>query len=161
MNRFILTSLILGGIFGGAAALVACSPATTHAPAGASSVYEVTDAVITRVAGAKGPAKATASIRLTGIDAALVSASSPQAEAIEIHTMEMDGNMMKMRMVESLPVTEDTPLILGPHGAHLMLFGLDETLKTGDSVDLLLTFRNADGEEDTLAVEARMQVVGE
>lgn len=145
----------------GALSLVACGGKTSHAPAKASSVYEVKDAVITRIAGAKGPAKGTASITLEGLDSALVSASSPQAEAIEIHTMEMDGNMMKMRKVDSLPVTESAPLILGPKGEHLMVYGLDEALKTGDTVDLLLTFRNADGLEDTLAVEARMQVVGE
>ena len=161
MNRFILTSLILGGIFGGAAALVACSPRAAHAPAGATSVYEVSEAEITKIPGANGPAKAGVTIQVSGLDAELVSVSSAQAKAIEIHTMEMDGSMMKMRLVESLPVTEQTPLRLGGHGAHLMVFGLSESLKPGDPVDLLLTLRNAEGREETLAVEARVQVIGE
>ena len=55
----------------------------------------------------------------------LVAATSPEADAIELHVTEMTDGVMRMRQAEGgLVVPADGPLMLAPGGAHLMVFGL-------------------------------------
>lgn len=73
---------------------------------------------------------------------ALVSVSSPKAERIELHSMTMDGGVMRMRAETSLAVPANGSLTLAPGGNHLMLFGFDPAVKTGDRLPLTLTFKS-------------------
>jgi len=74
----------------------------------------------------------------------LISAESPAAKSVQIHTMSMDGNVMKMREVASLPLPPSSTVSMKPgDGYHIMLIGLKQALKPGDQVPLALTFEKA------------------
>jgi len=73
---------------------------------------------------------------------ALVAASSPKAERVELHSMVMDNGVMRMRAESSLAVPANGSLTLAPGGNHLMLFGLDPAVKAGDRVPVTLTFKS-------------------
>ena len=83
-------------------------------------------------------------------DTALVNADSPEAGSVEIHSMTMDNGVMKMRKLDSLPLTANKPTVLEPSGYHLMLIGLKKPLKTGEEVKINLHFKNAAGKEDAI-----------
>lgn len=86
-------------------------------------------------------------------DDALLSASSPAASRVEIHTMSMEGDVMKMRALEVLDIKAGQTLAMKPgSGAHLMLMGLKKPLAAGDKVPMTLTFRNAGKVEVTAEV---------
>ena len=86
---------------------------------------------------------------------AVVSASSPAAKVVELHTHIMDGGMMKMRQVDKIEIPAKGATELKPGGLHIMLIGLNEQLKPGMKISLTLKF--ADGSETT--VEAPVQEV--
>ncbi len=77
-------------------------------------------------------------------DDALISASSPAASIVEIHTMRMEGDVMKMRALEQLPVPAGRTVEMKPgQGAHLMLIDLGKPLVAGDKFPVTLEFRKA------------------
>lgn len=87
----------------------------------------------------------------------LVGARSSASKRVELHTMSMDGGMMKMREVPNidLPAGGKVSLAPGnPQGYHLMLMGLNDTLKEGSSIKVTLIFKNAGEKEVTAKVSA-------
>jgi copper(I)-binding protein len=82
------------------------------------------------------------SVHNQGTATALISASTPAAEVAEIHVMTTDGNIMRMRKIDRLPIPENGSATLQPGGNHLMLIGLRRDLAPGDSLALTLTFAN-------------------
>ena len=84
----------------------------------------------------------------------LVSASSPAAKSVQIHTMSMEGNVMKMREVGSIELQPGSKVEMKPGGGyHLMLIGLQRSLKAGDTFPLTLTFEKAGKTEVSVKVE--------
>ena len=83
----------------------------------------------------------------------LLSLSSPVAKKAELHTMSMEGMVMKMRPLASLDIPAGQPVTLKPGGDHIMLIGLNGPLREGQSFPLTLTFENAGAREVTVAVE--------
>lgn len=103
--------------------------------------------------------------RLTAREATrLTGGSSPLAAVVEIHEMKMDGNVMRMRALESgLALPAGRAVDLKPGGYHVMLMGLKQALPQGSTVPLTLTFTDAQGRagEVTLQVPVRsMQASG-
>jgi len=86
-------------------------------------------------------------------DDTLVSASTPVAGSVQIHTMSMDGNVMRMREVASLDIPPGKEVALNPGGYHLMLVGLKKPLVEGTRVPLTLRFAHA----GAIDVEAAVQ----
>lgn len=86
-------------------------------------------------------------------DASLVAVSSPVANVVELHTMSMDGGVMKMRQVESIALPAGGAVDLKPGGYHLMLMDVGP-LKDGESVSLKLTFADKAGKRTTQDVSA-------
>ena len=84
--------------------------------------------------------KATgAFMRLTApVDSRVVEARSPAAGTVEIHEMKMDNGVMRMRAVPALPLPANKAVDLVPGGYHVMLMGLKQPLKAGDSVPITL-----------------------
>lgn len=86
----------------------------------------------------------------------LVGASSPVAKKVELHTMAMDGNVMKMREVPSIELKPGTRLEMKPgQGFHVMLMGLQQPLKAGDKFPLTLVFEKAGKTEVSVVVQDR------
>lgn len=90
-------------------------------------------------------------------DARLIAVSSTAAASSEIHTMSMDGGVMKMRQIEDLPLPAKQAVKLGPGGEHLMLMGLKKPLKEGDTVALTLTVQFADKSTEKVKVTAKIK----
>ena len=73
---------------------------------------------------------------LTGI-------SSDVAEAIEVHESIMDGDVMQMHQLESVPLPADAEIAFEPGGLHVMLVGIKNDLEIGDQVEITLHFKNS------------------
>lgn len=82
-------------------------------------------------------------------DARLIAVRSSVAGAVEIHHMEMNGQMMTMRAVSGIDLMAGKPFDLGASGYHIMLLDLKQQLKEGASVPLSLIVRNRDGKLET------------
>ena len=83
----------------------------------------------------------------------LLSASSPAAKKAELHTMEMAGMVMKMRPLAGLDIPAGQPVALKPGGEHIMLIGLQQPLREGQSFTLTLNFEKAGARTVSVAVE--------
>ena len=71
----------------------------------------------------------------------LLGASTPAAESVEIHRSSMDGNVMKMRAIDSLDLPAGQAVKLRHGGTlHVMLIDIKEPLKVGDRFPLVLRF---------------------
>ena len=91
----------------------------------------------------------------------LVSATSPMASSVEIHQMAMDGNVMTMRALpDGLALPAGKPVALKPGGYHIMLMGLKQALKAGDSVPVTLVIESADKKRETLEIKAPVRALG-
>lgn len=82
----------------------------------------------------------------------LLGASSPLAQRVEMHVTRREGEVMKMRQVESFEIPAGERVELRPGGGHLMLVDLTRPLKKGERVPLVLRF------ERTGEVELEMEV---
>jgi copper(I)-binding protein len=102
------------------------------------------------VAGAYMDIAATAS-------AALVAVESPVAGKAELHTMTMDGGVMKMRALGRLDLPANKTVNLKPGGYHVMLIDIKRELKAGERVPLTLTLQDQKGGKSTLQVDAEVR----
>jgi len=84
-------------------------------------------------------------------DLELVRVESAAFETIEIHEMVPVDGMMRMREVGDLVIPARGQIALEPGGKHLMLRGPHSHLKTGDTIDMTLTFES--GRQQTVAVQ--------
>lgn len=74
----------------------------------------------------------------------LIAASSPVAERIEIHeSMIMGGKAMMHPRPGGLAIPANGAASLKPGGWHLMLMGLRQPLKVGETFPVSLTFKKA------------------
>lgn len=74
-------------------------------------------------------------------DVTLVRVESDVSNSIEIHSMTMQNGVMKMRMLDNLPLVAGKPYKLEPGGFHFMLFDLKKALTAGESVNFVLYFK--------------------
>lgn len=103
--------------------------------------------------------KATgAFMEITSSDAAsLLSASSPVAGVVEIHTMKMENNMMTMRAIPKLDLPAGKGVKLAPGGNHIMLMDLKQQMKKGDIVPITLKVEGTDKKVQTLEIKAEVR----
>ncbi|MFK7793677.1 MAG: copper chaperone PCu(A)C [Devosiaceae bacterium] len=86
----------------------------------------------------------------------LVSASSPIAERVELHTMSMENDVMRMREVEGgIELPGEAQVDLEPGGLHVMFIGITQPFAEGDEVSVTLTFEGGEEREITFPVRAR------
>ncbi|GAA3710860.1 copper chaperone PCu(A)C [Oceanisphaera sediminis] len=84
----------------------------------------------------------------------LLSAESPVANKVEIHTHIKEGDLMKMRQLDELVIPAGGEQILAPGGHHLMLMGLKQVPAVGERFPLTLHFKQAGDVEVEVAVDA-------
>jgi periplasmic copper chaperone A len=70
----------------------------------------------------------------------LLSVKSNVAKGVELHRVDMDGNIMRMREVDAIDVPAGQTVQLKPGGLHIMFVGLTQTLKNGATIPLTLRF---------------------
>jgi copper(I)-binding protein len=93
------------------------------------------------------------SIENTGQSAdRLLSVKTPAAQSATLHTMTMDGNIMRMREADAIAIEPGATVAMKPGtGYHIMLAGLKSPLKVGDRIPLTLTFEKT-GKVDVIVV---------
>lgn len=83
----------------------------------------------------------------------LTGATFERAKSVEIHTMTNDDGVMKMRQLpDGIELPGGGTVELKPGGQHLMMMGLSEGLKAGESVNGKLTFEKAGSVDVTFTV---------
>jgi copper(I)-binding protein len=83
----------------------------------------------------------------------LVSVSADVARSVELHSMSMDGNVMRMRQVDGVELPAGKTVELKPGGLHVMLIGLKAPLKKGEKFPVRLKFEKAGEVTVTVNVE--------
>lgn len=84
----------------------------------------------------------------------LVAAKTDVAARAELHTVVGDMQSgMKMQQVPNIPLPASSSVDLKPGSLHVMLFGLNKDLKTGDTFPL--TLRYEQGGEATVQVQVK------
>lgn len=89
--------------------------------------------------------------------AVVVGAASPVADVVEVHQMKLAVGVMKMSAVRQLEVPAGGSVSLAPGGYHVMLMGLKQQLKPGDTVPLTLKLKGKDGKPQTVDVKAEVR----
>ena len=89
----------------------------------------------------------------TGRPDTLTGVTTPIAAEAALHQSVDDHGVAKMRPVASLPIESGKPVMLAPGGYHIMLMGLKQTLKQGDSFPVTLQFEKAGQVTATATVE--------
>ena len=87
-------------------------------------------------------------------DSTLLSVQSPAANDTQIHQSTMKGDVMSMLPVDEVSLPAGEPVVFDANGYHVMLMGLVKQVKEGDAVPLTLKIKKAQGEEETLEVNA-------
>jgi hypothetical protein len=108
------------------------------------AIVAVQDAYIkTPVKGAKAAAGLMKIYNNAAEDNALVAVETDAAEVVELHVMEMDGDIMKMKKVESFNIPAQSHLELSMEtGNHLMFINPVSQWNVGDAVNVTMTFEN-------------------
>jgi hypothetical protein len=139
----------------------ACAVATafliaSHAPALATDAVSVSKPWVRATVAGQSVAGAYMDI-MAKTPVALVGVASPVAARAELHTMTMDGGVMKMRALDKLDLPAGKTVILKPGGYHVMLIDVRRELKAGERVPLTLTVQDAHGARSTLRVDAEVR----
>lgn len=137
------------------AALWLCGPAAFGQEVRAGSL-----AVLHSYARPTAPSQPTGagylSVVNTGADDRLVSASAPVAQSVQLHSMRMEGDVMRMREVAAIELPAGQTVELKPGGWHLMFIGLKTSLAAGQSFPVKLKFEKA----GTVTVEMKVEAPG-
>ncbi len=83
----------------------------------------------------------------------VVDVSSPVVDRIEIHRIQHQDGIVRMRQVNSIDVAAKQKVCLKPDGLHLMLIGLDEVVYTELKIPVEIKF--ASGEVIKTVLEQR------
>ena len=74
----------------------------------------------------------------------LVGGQTDVAKVVEIHETVMEGEVMKMQMLQNgLEIPAKGEVLLKPGGYHVMLIGMTRDLKVGDTFSLDLEFEKS------------------
>lgn len=87
-------------------------------------------------------------------DVRLTGARSPVASAVEVHEMKIDNGIMRMRPAGELSIKAGQSIELKSGGYHLMMLGLKQQIKAGETVALTLELKAPDGSVSEVAVKA-------
>ena len=75
---------------------------------------------------------------------ALLSASSPAADMVQVHEVSTDASgMTGMHPIDRLDIPAGSSVTLKPGGYHLMVMGVKRELTVGGSIELALVFEHA------------------
>lgn len=87
-------------------------------------------------------------VRLLAID-------SDRFARLEMHSMRAEGGVLKMRNERTVEVPARGELRFEPGGYHLMLFGAEPPIRTGEKIELLLQSDSGDEVEITFQVRSQ------
>lgn len=97
-----------------------------------------------RAAPAAAPAAACYATLKASADDRLVAVESRAGARSEIHTMSLDGGIMRMRKLpDGLALPTGKAVVLKPGAEHLMIIGPKQPFTAGSTVELTLKFAKA------------------
>lgn len=82
-------------------------------------------------------------INIRGRDDRLLGVSSPIARRAELHISTVEDGLMKMQHLDAVEVQRGEPTVFAPAGRHVMLLGLTQPLREGDTFPLTLRFEQS------------------
>ncbi len=88
----------------------------------------------------------------------IVKAVSDASAVVELHDVIMDGDVMKMRQIDSITIPANGSTTLKPGSLHIMLLDVKEPMLEGSKIDVELTFAN--GEIQALTVPVKKVMAG-
>lgn len=136
-----------------AAAVVGSASAWAHPDA----AHVAADGAWAR-ASVAGQQASGAFVRLTAQEPLrLVGVETPVAERGELHEMQMQGDVMRMRRIDGLELPPHQTVELKPGGYHVMLQQLKAPLQAGTQVPLTLVFTDAKGATSRLHLQVPVQ----
>lgn len=94
---------------------------------------------------------------LSDEDLTIKKVKSEFSQRIEIHSMEMENDVMKMRRIDSPKILKNKPFILKKGGNHLMIYDISENLDEQKRVKLNFVFLKDNGDELSSDVEFSVQ----
>jgi copper(I)-binding protein len=85
----------------------------------------------------------------------LLGASTPAANSAELHesAMTADGVMTMRQLENGLEIKPGETVELKPAGAHIMILGVKQPLKEGQTIPVTLTFKTAGAVEVPFAIK--------
>ena len=86
-------------------------------------------------------------------DDTLSSVATPVAESASMHQTISENGIMKMEPVAAIPIKANGAISFKPNGLHIMLTGLKQQLKIGDSFPITLNFAAAGAVTTTAKVD--------
>jgi hypothetical protein len=94
------------------------------------------------------------------VNAKLISASSPAAGKLELHTMSMDKGIMDMHEVTQIDLPKGKTISLAPGSLHVMLFDLKQAMKQGDSIPMTLDIVTANKKHQYINIKVSVRNLG-
>lgn len=70
-----------------------------------------------------------------------------------MHESRMDGDVMQMHKMESIPLPAGAETTFEPGGLHVMLIGLKQDLKVGEQIPVTLHFKSAGDRELMIPIQ--------
>lgn len=83
-----------------------------------------------------------------GSEIKIVKASTSIAKEAQLHTLLEENGVVKMRQVSSYTLPANSEFKLSQSGDHIMIIGLKQALKVGQTVPIILYF--SDGSKNTI-----------
>lgn len=92
-------------------------------------------------------------------DARLVKAESPVAKVVEIHEMVMKNHVMKMQTVAAIDLPAGKAVELKADGYMVMLTGLKQQIKVGDTIPISIVIEGKNKKRETLLLNASVMTM--
>lgn len=73
----------------------------------------------------------------------LLSATTPVADKVQFHSVSEENGVSHMREMHAVDIASGGKVTFSPGGMHIMLVGLKQPLKQGDTFPITLTFEKA------------------
>lgn len=90
----------------------------------------------------------------------LVQVGSSAAASVEMHQMEMKQDIMRMQQVGGIDLPPGKGVNLASSSYHIMLMGLKQQLKEGQTVDLTLVFQGPDQKREKVTLKVPVKPIG-
>jgi periplasmic copper chaperone A len=120
----------------------------------------ISDAYVKETVPGQTVASGFVKIKNTGPADKLVAVSSATGSELQLHTMKMEGNVMKMAQIPSIDIAANSSVELTPDGMHIMIMGLKTPAKAGDTIKIKLKFANSGEVEVNFPVLAMAPMSG-
>lgn len=93
---------------------------------------------------------------VSDVPATLLKVESPEAAVVELHSMKMEGDVMRMRAVPKIDLPAGKEVRLEPGGLHVMLMDIRKPFKVGEKIPLTLVIESG-GKTQTVNVSAEVK----